>query len=54
MIIFELILTTFKLSILLEAAETVLKISWVKNQTNIGKFSLPESVKRSVVIFLIQ
>ena len=47
MIIFELILTSFDASFIFEAAWVVAKIGL--SLTTIGKFSLPKSVKRSVV-----
>jgi hypothetical protein len=48
-IIFESTLTTFEASSIFEAAEAVAKLASAYNQTTINKFSLPKSVKHTVV-----
>jgi len=48
LLIFELILTTFIPSIILEAAGAVLKIGMSRKPNHHRKFSLPKTVKRSV------
>ncbi len=52
-IIVELTLTTFGASFIFEAAWAVSKIDRNINQTtNLGKFSLPKSMKHTVLFFL--
>ncbi len=52
MIIFESIVTTFKPSIIF-SGRCGCSVNWLeaKNQTTISKFSLPKSVKHSVLLF---